>query len=135
MSFSKQVKQYANGAQKHVEAVQVALLLKLLGKIIEDTPVDSGRLRGNWTLTKGATPKEGTFTASGAKQRITKGVIQQQVTKLKGDIKVVFHNNLPYARRIEYEGYSKTKAPQGMLRKNVTLFERLLKEAQKENNG
>lgn len=34
-----------------------------------------------------------------------------------------FTNNLPYAERIEYDGWSRFKAPQGMVRKNVVRWD------------
>ena len=42
-------------------------------------------------------------------------------------------NNMPYAYRIEFEGYSKTKAPEGMVRKNVARFRQLLQEEAQKN--
>lgn len=44
-------------------------------------------------------------------------------------------NNLPYAYRIEYEGWSKVKAPEGMVRRNVARFRRILNEAVRENRA
>jgi hypothetical protein len=39
---------------------------------------------------------------------------------------VYMTNSLPYAEKIEYEGYSR-QAPQGMLRANVAKWQRIVK--------
>ena len=43
------------------------------------------------------------------------------------DSVVYLTNNLPYAARIEYDGWSHTKAPEGMVRKNVIRITQNLK--------
>jgi len=37
-------------------------------------------------------------------------------------------NNLPYAYKIEYDGWSHTKAPKGMVRKNFIRISQNLKK-------
>jgi hypothetical protein len=47
-------------------------------------------------------------------------------------VPIFLSNSLPYAARIEFDGWSHTKAPQGMVRRNVARFNQLLRENEKK---
>lgn len=109
------------------------VLLKLFGAVIKDTPVLTGRLRGAWTFSKGAPPEAFVLkppTEADAQQtfedpspRITEQVTQGVKPE---DDNYFLANNMPYCLRIEYLGWSHTKAPQGMVRKNIIRIAKLL---------
>jgi hypothetical protein len=101
------------------------VLIKLFGSVIKDTPVLSGRLRGNWEFTNGAPGGSVTDSTTDPTGKVVAGV-NAQVTEKDG--KHFLTNSLPYVNRIEYEGHSSTKAPEGMVRKNLVRIERLIKE-------
>jgi hypothetical protein len=84
--------------------------------IRKDTPVDTGRARGNWQCTIGA-PFVGESETGSDEQ------IQGAIPHRAGSV-VYLTNNLPYIQRLEY-GYS-SKSPNGMVRINVARFEGLL---------
>lgn len=97
-------------------------IISLTTDIIYDTPVDTGRLRNNWipSINQGSN-----FSMLGldtskrrSKERPT---LQETITKVNtlklGDT-FYFTNNLPYAKRIEFDSWS-AKAPAGMVRKNL----------------
>lgn len=107
------------------------VLIKLFGAVIYDTPVDTGRLRGNWKFSVGSAgmipeAQLDLFDATGANtaRKITDGVTSQVDEK---DGTYNLSNSLPYVGRIEYEGWSHTKAPQGMVRKNLTRIANILR--------
>lgn len=83
--------------------------------VIMNTPVDKGRLRGNWQFGK-AFPS-GEIPGVDVSGAATLTRIAGQVTSLKAGGECWIVNNLPYAGRIEY-GYS-AKAPEGMVRKTL----------------
>jgi hypothetical protein len=102
-----------------------ATLLELSTAIIKDTPADTGAARRNWqaSIGRGATEvlaAEGSIAASQAKAIAEVG---QTVSVAVGDL-YYLTNNLPYIERLEY-GWSK-KHPDGMVRKNMQNFNRLL---------
>lgn len=111
-------------------AFKRGVMLKLFSAVIFDTPVDTGRLRANWKFSRNAEPtpdaqlnlfdKAGNSTVAKIQQRI-----QGEVT-FQDDI-VSISNSLPYANRIEYEGWSRIKAPQGMVRRNMTRIAAILR--------
>lgn len=84
--------------------------------VIMNTPVDTGRLRGNWQFGKAFPHGEiaGVDTTGAAALARIAG----QVTSLKAGGECWVVNNLPYSAKIEY-GHSRVKAPQGMVR--ITL--------------
>lgn len=119
MSFSLDVGKWAKGAKKEMSNVNKAIILELFTSVILDTPVLEGRLRGNWLISK-TQPRGGTIDVTDPQGDKTTLKIQDFITRLDGDkdFSVFLTNNLPYAYRIEYDGWSGTKAPEGMVRKN-----------------
>jgi hypothetical protein len=104
-----------------------AVMIKLFSAVIKDTPVLTGRLRGNWSLTFKEPLRERRVGFQDPTQRVT-SQIEANVTQEDGS--AFLTNNMPYAGRIEYDGHSKTKAPQGMVRRNlVRIASNLKKEA------
>lgn len=94
--------------------------------VVLNTPVDSGRLRSNWQFGRVLPPGDtlDTLDTSGA---ATIARIAGQVTSLKAGGECWIVNNLPYAGRIEY-GYSRIKAPAGMVRITLANLPRAIEE-------
>lgn len=126
MSFSAQISQYSKGTRDKIDRIRRGVTLKLLGAVVMDTPVDTGRLRGNWRVSEGAPVLDAVdrVDPSGA---VVMNEINAVVQASTGDTAVCLTNNLPYAKRIEYDGWSHTKAPEGMVRRNVARFNQLIK--------
>lgn len=102
-----------------------AAIVGLCGDIISDTPVDTGRLKNNWFPSVDVASTETTEqTADTARARLETAVSQEY----KLDKVFYFTNNLPYAYRIEFEGWSK-KAPQGMVRRNIVRWNAYFRRA------
>jgi hypothetical protein len=104
-----------------------AVGIKLFSAVILDTPVDTGRLRGNWQ----ASIETPNFNRNSAGDKGGGDAVLRVVStamQLEGEESFILTNSLPYAYRIEYLGWSHTKAPRGMVQKNVTRFRNILKE-------
>lgn len=123
MSFSKQLGKFGNKATGNYEQLVRGTKLKLFTAAVNDTPVDTGRLRGNW---QASLDSPALHTIEGAK---SDAEVLKQIEDNLGDAGQTSYltNNLPYAIPIEY-GHSKVKAPAGMVRRNVARFQRLVKE-------
>jgi hypothetical protein len=126
-SFAVDLNKFADLTNKSVEKVRRGVILKLFGAVVKDTPVDIGRLRGNW-LTSIGRPVLRTTKRVDPTGRLVQREIKRMVQKIGPEETAILTNNLPYAERIEYEGWSHTKAPQGMVRRNVIRFQRLIKQ-------
>ena len=97
-------------------------IIGLTTDIIYDTPVLSGRLRNNWipSINQGANYSMLGVDTSKRKSKVRPVVAETtgKVLELKLGDTFYFTNNMPYAERIEFKGWS-NKAPTGMVRNNI----------------
>ena len=128
MSFSQKVARWTYNAGQEIEALQKAIILELFTSVILDSPVLEGRLRGNWLISSD-NPGEGVVDVLDPTGNITTRKISNFVRSIDAaqNYNVYLTNNLPYAYRIEYDGWSHTKAPEGMVRKNFIRISQNLK--------
>jgi len=117
MSFTAQLQAFTDVAIGNVEQVYRATAISLFTRVIRRTPVQSGRLRGNWQ-TDISSPAQGTLDRTGASAAINETVVVCNRAELNQSI--YFTNNLPYA--VPIENGSSTQAPTGMLRVTVLEF-------------
>lgn len=124
MSFASQVRRFAVATDKAADEVVRGVTLSLFTAVIKDTPVDTGRARGEWqtTVQAPASGQNGRFDQGGS------GPIAEVVSKTPAGAggETFMTNNLPYIERLE-NGYSK-QAPAGMVRKNIARIARLVAE-------
>lgn len=141
MSFSQQITRFGKKAIPIIQNVRRGVTLKLMTSVIMDTPVDTGRLRANWRLSEhepnlaqrpGFNNDAEQAAASKAGKKLSGynnaaiAEVQAGIEASTGDGKLYLVNNLPYAHAIEFDGVSHTKAPEGMVRRNVVRFGRLI---------
>jgi len=118
--FSTQMNKIADHMGERLEFVARGVILDLFANIIFDTPVDTGRLQGNWQTSVGSP------TSTPLDRKNAAVTILEVQSTVKGPDLYFFTNNLPYAERIEFDGWSHTKAPAGMVRINIDKTEQLL---------
>lgn len=124
--IDRQIENFSAKAQEKALKIFKKSVIDLTSDIISDTPVDTGRLKNNWFSSVGAASEQTTeATANEAGDRAEK-CAQNELTL---DKTFYFTNNLPYAFRIEFEGWSKVKAPQGMVRRNAIRWKQIVKRA------
>lgn len=126
MSFSADLDKAVLNLKGYTEKQVKGTLFSLAARVIKESPVDTGRFRGNWQASLN-TPNKNT---TGSLDRSGGGAINEVATVVNSlQLGQVFWltNNLPYARRLEY-GYSK-QAPNGFLRINVQRVQFALNQA------
>lgn len=139
MSFSLDVSEFAKLTERRVQETVNLVTIDMFSRIVAKTPVDTGRLRGNW-IPKKQSPDRGQypyFDKSGQQAMVE---IMAEFRNSTADSHFLT-NNLPYAAVVEYglypygaetqktiNGYSK-QAPQGMVRTVVGKFETAMKNA------
>ena len=116
MSFSSDIKKFNSRFDKAATNIFRGTALGLFGKVILRTPVDTGRLRGNWFASINRPSKQVDGSAEGYEGVVFKA-------KLGDSLFLV--NNLPYAKVIE-DG-SSAQAPHGMVKVTVAEFQRVVK--------
>lgn len=120
-SWERDMRRLKGLTEKKMTKVYRIAVMETTKDIIMDTPVDEGRLRGNWQAGVNDQPS-GQLDLFDKTGMTTIGRITAIIAPLQYDQVLVFCNNLPYAVPIEY-GHSREKAPQGMVRRNLTNWD------------
>jgi len=127
MRFEAGITKWVGKTLRGTEEIRKNIILELFSSVILDTPVLEGRLRGNWQISSGSA-KSGTIEVTDPTGATTVKKVEAFTKGLSPEKSAVFlTNNLPYAHRIEYDGWSHTKAPAGMVRKNFIRVSQNLK--------
>ncbi len=116
-TFALNLAKQIEAAKDKAESIVKVTMIELFNRVIQKSPVDTGRFRANWNCSIGS-PDLSTSQAidpsgSGAISKATSTVVSYT---LNGQ-SVFLTNNLPYADRLE-NGWSK-QAPNGMVRLSV----------------
>lgn len=126
MSFALDISKLVNKYNGNVDKAVRTAGFELVSRVVMNTPVEEGTLRGNWQATVDA-PATGTLDV---KDKAGNATIQTAIPAIKKMTGRVFwlSNNLPYARVVEYglyppgpkvtAGYS-SKASAGMVRVSI----------------
>lgn len=137
MSFSDDVNAFVDKAIANNEEVVRSASISLFSAIIQSSPVDTGRFRGNWFASNQTPSSE----LSDAARFDTNLRMTQFVSSTPNWQHLTFTNNLPYARVIEFGGYNdgpnttggySRQAPQGVVRVNVRRFDAFLESEAKK---
>lgn len=99
--------------EKISDAISLIAMFCLRG-IVRKSPVDTGRFRSNWQVSKNV-PRTTQLNLTKETQAATiaRGQRTIETFDLKNDSMIIIQNNLPYANRLE-NGWSK-QAPNGMV--------------------
>lgn len=117
MSFALELDEWVEKAKGNLDRVTRETLMLATQGIVMRSPVDTGRFRANWQFGAGAID----FTTSDQVDpsgAISIAKVQAQLGAVNAGGVYYLTNSLPYAYRLEYEGWS-AQAPAGMVR--VTL--------------
>ena|SRR5215207_5037016 len=124
--FALQIEAWCERAKKRMDVTARLVTAEMFTRVIQRSPVDTGRFRANWQVGIDHIPT-GLVLINDRSGQMTINKVTAEVMKLKAGQKIHLVNNLPYARRLEY-GYSR-QAPSGMVRITVTEFRALLQKA------
>ena len=130
MSFARQVQAFAVKSEKALDQTVRAITFSLFREVVQRTPVDSGRLKGNWQVSLNA-PAAGTLATLDPNGGSTLSRIVAGIGGL--GTRTYLTNNLSYAQRIEYDGWSHTKAPSGMVRVSFARIDNIVAQAARAN--
>lgn len=125
MSFGDDVTRFRQKALEQANEARQAISLELFSRVVQRTPVDTGRARGNWQASLDS-------PESAQIERLDKdggGTINSIAGILFGSALanvLWLTNNLPYIQRLE-NGYSQ-QAPAGMVRTSVIDFENIVED-------
>lgn len=131
MSFTSDMQRFVKLAQNAGDDIVRGTTIELFNGVIRDTPVLDGRLRGDWqtTVEKPASGENGRIdtTDMGRDGGPSQAEVIANTPKEAGG-ETYLTNSMPYAYGIEFEGRSKDKAPEGMVRRNLARVHRNLQK-------
>lgn len=144
LEFEKAFEMAIKKAEKETKDVIKKSAEELFTRITNDTPVgdiDTGRdfqgrdyrpggLKGNWQVSLGS-PQTSELNRKDPSGSAVKAEIKSAMATYDFNADIYFSNNASYAYEIEYLGKSKDKAPRGMMRLNVMLFDQIVKKNSK----
>lgn len=145
------------GIEKQTKAFTTALratVIDVYSRIMMDTPVDTGRARGNWFFTKDRPTSKRDEQARTSYRRINE--LTRGAARIKFGTRYYLTNNLPYIETLEFGNYPKNpkrgtrnprtgameirsrrgfskQAPAGMVRINLNRFNRILQKNVRAN--
>lgn len=111
--FAAQLSAWAVRTDQTIRDAAARFCMDLTAAIIMGTPVDTGRARNSWVATLGA-PYRGQVRTTDKTGGRAIARAQKTAEAAPGGV-FYLTNNLPYIRRLEYDGWSK-QAPRGMVR-------------------
>ena len=137
------MKKYAQARKEQIKDVQKSFAFKLYSGIVQKTPVDTGRARGNWNVEVG---KDDTSTSERKTQQYHS---KDDMPDPNDDESIFISNNLPYIYKLEYGGYGKDgksngsktvdgfsrQAPSGMVGVTLAKAQTYIKQAVDESDG
>lgn len=124
--FGQSLRQFAAESTAKAALVHKKVAIDLFTRIIQRTPVDTGRLRGNWQA--GVRDYvDGELDTTDPSGSGAVGLMVSTVDGADDHAALTLTNNLPYARRIEYDNWSQ-QAPGGMVRVSVREFQDIVRE-------
>lgn len=122
--MAKSIAQATDALQRFQERLVRGTLIDLGSRIILDTPVRTGRLRGNWNISLNYVSED---SSENTNMALPMANLIRETNKLEIGELFYMSNNLVYAMPIEF-GHSK-RHPRGMLRVNVRKFAEAIRAA------
>lgn len=131
-SFSADLKHFAEATKRNLNDAVRGVVLELGTRIVQRSPVDTGRFRGNWQIAAGG-PDIRTNEPFD-KQALGSPPSAATFARWQGEVQAAtigstfyITNSLPYARKLEYEGWS-SQAPAGMVRVTVVEYGQIIQQ-------
>lgn len=119
-SFEQQLRRIEEDILRRQSQVVRKITMDVFNNVIQMSPVDTGRFRGNWQVATGEAPT-GTVEMTDPSGATVMAQVAGEVGQMEpGDV-VYLVNNLPYARPLE-DGHSQ-QAPGGMVALTVQRFQ------------
>lgn len=139
-AFSTNVTRWVAKTQVETHAQAKYIILELFSRVVQRTPVDTGRARGNWSVSFGESPA--LYVGGPPDKGDGTNRILSKLQEFKLGQTAWLTNGLPYIRVLEYgeypnpskgekteNGFSK-RAPQGMVRITVAEFGQIVRGRQ-----
>lgn len=112
-TFTADLSKFKTKTGVQTNAVIRRVAYDLFRRVIQKTPVDTGRARANWLPAVGEIPT-GTTDETDKSGAMAKGAARASVQNFEAGGVIYLANNLPYIGALE-NGHSERQAPAGMV--------------------
>ena len=129
MGFSDQIRNFSMKTSTAHDKMVRETTIALFTNVITETPVDEGTARGSWQTTV-TTPAGGQVVRADPSGRAAIAEVETNTPPGAGQI-TCLTSNLAYIERLE-NGWS-MQAPSGMVRRNVTRFQKMVDDSAARN--
>jgi hypothetical protein len=118
--FRSQIKSVVKKAKDKNELFVKKLAVDIDARLVQKSPVDTGRFKANWVVGNGSINTSTTESLQAANN-------SNEISSIKVNGQTIFiTNSLPYAQRLEY-GWSK-QAPLGVVRITAVEFQSIARQ-------
>jgi len=124
LSFSKDLKTFAINFGEVSDKVFRGTSIAMTKSIVERTPVDTGRARGNWFPTLGTPSTKVVESEDYPSDDAIVGRAAKTLNSHKMGQSFYLTNNLPYIQRLENGWSEQARNPNGMVEITVNEFQR-----------
>lgn len=125
MSFTSDTDRAVRKIIDAQDKIARAATIDFFSGTVKDTPVDTGRARGNWVTSVGS-PAQGEIDREDKPGTTVIAEIVAKTPEGAGQ-ETFMSNSLPYIEALEYG--SSQKAPDGMVRRNLARVQRIVDQA------
>lgn len=129
-SFSLQLDQFKQKTLAAIEQTVQDVIIQIGESVINLSPVDTGRFKGNWQFTVGAPSNQSLIRYDKEGNEAIADLLSKVNQFELGQVAYIV-NNLVYAISLEY-GHS-SQAPSGVARITIAQFEKIVAAAAKLN--
>lgn len=144
MSFESDVRQFSENARARMVRVVKSSALELFTRIVERTPVDTGRARVNWQIDLNGISENAGVNFQGERgdpndkarremnaARATQEATSKGTAKVEGGVdehtqKICLFNNVSYIIPLEYGSSEQAREPDGMVRISVKDWQHIV---------
>lgn len=126
LQFQKQLEEFGVKSRRRMVDAAGNATMKMLENIVLDTPVDTGQAASNWFVGVNEKTDKTTDDTSLNNVKEAHAAISKAKVNPKSVKSFVIYNNLHYIQYLEY-GWS-VQAPQGMYRKNIVKWRKILED-------
>lgn len=126
MSLASDLRRFAQKSNQKMETVIKSSLIRVGSSIVVKSPVDTGRFKNNWLSAYGTIDTTVTQAVDPSGSAAI-GRLKEKAAGVKVGETFYFTNSLPYAYRLEYEGWSQS-AEFGMVRVSIAAWESIVAE-------
>ena len=132
MGFAENLARLSLQAADRATLLVQKTALDMGSQVVEQSPVLTGRFKGNWNSSVGAADMSVSDEVDPSGRRtIDRMRSSLTLDNVRRGTKIFISNALPYARKLEYEGHSR-QAPNGMVRLTLQRTAEAVKKAVSE---